>query len=74
MKKRRLKRWVKVILTIIVIAISTFIYSRTITLGKLASTNNYYEIITIFCWAWLIIGQFIVITSIWGGNNEILTK
>lgn len=68
MKKRKLKRWFKITLTIIILAVSLLIYLNTIKLGSLAQTSTKHEILTIISWAWLLLGQTGVILTIWGGK------
>ena len=58
MKKRRLKKWVKYLLTAIVIIISIIIYALMAKFGVKAE-NNIIILIGVLCgWIWLILGQF----------------
>ena len=65
MKKRKLKKWVKVLMTIGVILFSAGIYSKTNELGIMAQNNDFYAGVCIICWAWLIVGQISLIEYIW---------
>ena len=61
----RLKRWVRVVITLIVIHINFFIWKQTGRLGELAQQNNIYLIVCIFTWLYLIVGQILVYERIW---------
>lgn len=65
MKKRRLKRWVKVVLTLIVIHISFFIWKQTGTLGELAQKSDFYLVLCASAWGYLLIGQVLIYEIIW---------
>ncbi len=78
MKKRRLKKWVKVILTIIILGISLLMYLEARRIGCIAQTNTFYEGLAIIIWSWILLGQPVSIMAIWGcfdyskgANNEI---
>ena len=62
---RRLKKWVKVILTIIIVGISATMYIKSGRLGELAQSSQFYRALTISTWAWLIFGQMISLYLIW---------
>lgn len=66
MKKMRLKRWVKVVITVLVIHISFFIWKQTGRLGELAQNDNVYLGLCIASWVYLIFGQALVYGEIWG--------
>ena len=61
----RLKRWVRVLITLLVIHISFFIWKETGSLGSLAQTNNIYLILCILSWCYLLIGQVFIYEQIW---------
>lgn len=65
MKRLKLKGWVKVVLTIIVLIISAVIYSKVGTLGELAQTHKGYQFICIGAWFWLLTGQVLALTFVW---------
>lgn len=66
MKKRlKLKGWVKVAITIILVTISMLLYSKTGTLGELAQTYKTHQLVCIGVWGWLIVGQMIAYSYIW---------
>lgn len=65
MRKLKLKRWVKVTLTVLIIAISLLLYTKTGTLGKLAQDSKFYESLTLLAWFWIILGQITTISILW---------
>lgn len=64
MKKRRLKKWVKIVLIIMIILLDVIIYRKTGILGELAQTSIFYLVLTIMSWGWLLMGQIIAICLI----------
>lgn len=68
--KRELKRWVKVVFTIIVIHISFFIWKHTGTLGELAQTNRIYLVLCIVSWLYLLVGQALIYMTIWDNKKR----
>ena len=56
--KRKLRIWVKVVLLMVV---SLIIYLNTGKLGEFAQHNKFAEFGCYITWAWLFIGQFIVL-------------
>ena len=65
MKKLKLKKWVKVVMTLLVIHITFFIWRNTGTLGSLANYNDFYLVLCWLAWAYLLIGQVLVYKTIW---------
>ena len=65
MKKVRIKRWVKVVITLILIHISFFIWRQTGTLGALAQHDKGYLVLTILAWGYLTLGQAMIFGSLW---------
>ena len=65
MKKMKLKRWVRVAITILVIHISFFIWKQTGRLGELAQKDNIYLILCVASWMYLTFGQVLVYEEIW---------
>lgn len=65
MKKRKLKKWVKVILTMLIVILSLIIYSKVGELGILAQNNDFYLLVCAMCWVWLMAGQFTTYNLIW---------
>ena len=61
----RLKRWVRVVITLIVIHLSFFIWRQTGILGKLAQQDNFYLILCVLSWLYLVIGQAFIYEKIW---------
>lgn len=65
MKKRRLKKWVKVLLTIITIIISARIYIFTAEFGGKTEESIFYLATIITSWIWLLFAQFGAYYFIW---------
>lgn len=65
MQKRRLKKWVKVLLTILILIISAVIYFKTGYFGELAQDSIFYQVVCLMAWFWLIMGQIMVYVMIW---------
>ena len=61
----RLKRWVRVVITLIVIHISFFIWKQIGRLGELAQKDTLYLILCVASWFYLIIGQTLIYEKIW---------
>lgn len=64
-KGLKLKKWVKVTLTVLIIGISLLIYSKTSTLGLLARDSKFYELVTLGAWGWITIGQIASLYILW---------
>lgn len=65
MKKRRLKKWVKISLTIMTILASAVIYVLMAFLGT-KGQNSIIGLGTLICgWIWLFLGQFGAYYFIW---------
>ena len=65
MKKRKLKKWVRVVLTIATLIIGVVIYNLTNSIGYMAQTSNFYTTLCVLAWFWLLIGQIAVLELIW---------
>ncbi len=65
MKKFRLKRWVKVTLTLLVIHLSFFIWKQTGVVGEMALKDNIYLALTVASWMYLVVGQSLIYKVIW---------
>lgn len=63
--KLKLRKWVKVAITILVILFSTFVYVNEGTLGELGQNSNIYLYICITGWVWLFFGQMVVLSLLW---------
>lgn len=63
--KRKLRKWVKVVLTIILIGISILLYSYAGVIGELAQIYKVYQLVCICVWGWLLVGQMIVYGYLW---------
>lgn len=64
MKRLKLRKWVKVVLTIMLIVLSNVIYINLGNWGEMAQTNKFYEMITCLGWAWMM-AQVFVYSAIW---------
>ena len=64
-KKLKLKKWGKVLISVIVIVIGVGIYSGLKTLGSEAGTNQIASILCITGWTYLVFVQIIVLSEIW---------
>lgn len=53
------------ILTILLIILSYFVYTKTGQLGILAQDSSFYLFLAIISWVWLICGQFAIYELIW---------
>lgn len=62
---KRLKRWVKIVLTALILILSLTIYMKVDYWGFLARSSNFYVAVSIISWFWLIIGQIAVYSRIW---------
>lgn len=63
--KLRLKRGVKVVITLLIIYISFFIWRQVGTLGELAQNDVFYLILCIASWVYLTIGQALIYGALW---------
>lgn len=63
--KLKLRKWVKVAITILVILFSTFVYVNEGTLGELRQNSNMYLYICIMGWFWLFFGQIAILNLLW---------
>lgn len=63
--KLKLRKWVKVAITILVILFSTFVYVNEGTIGELGQNNNMYLYICIMGWFWLFFGQIAILNLLW---------
>ena len=61
----RLKRWLRVVLTLVVIHITFFIWKQTGRLGYLAQDNYIYLIMCVLSWIYLLVGQVFIYEKIW---------
>lgn len=65
MKKRKLKKWVKVVLTIVVLIISLATYNYISEAGHIWELKDSNSIICIMGWLWLFFGQIVVLDLVW---------
>ena len=66
MKKRRvLKKWVKVVLTIMLVVVCVLVFKHAGVTGALAQTDKSYIGVCVAEWVYLFILQFMLLDSIW---------
>ena len=53
---KKLRKWVKVVLTILLLILSLVIYIKLDYWGFLARSSNFYVAVSIISWFWLIVG------------------
>lgn len=61
----KLRKWVKVVLTILLLILSFIIYIKLDYWGFLARSSNFYVAVSIISWFWLIVGQMVIYSRIW---------
>ena len=66
MKKLKLRKWVKVVISVIVVMIGIIIYSGLSNIGIDASSNKISGFLCILGWLWIFFGQFAFLSVIWG--------
>ena len=62
---KKLRKWVKVVLTMLLLALSLIIYMKLDYWGFLARSSNFYVAVSIIGWFWLIVGQMVIYSRIW---------
>ena len=62
---KKLRKWVKVVLTILLLILSLVIYIKLDYWGFLARSSNFYVAVSIIGWFWLIVGQMVIYSRIW---------
>lgn len=55
----------KLLVTIITLVISVWIYSITGTIGELAQNNIFYQALCVTAWLWLVFGQMMIYLALW---------
>lgn len=65
MKRRRLRKWVKVVSTILLMVIGAIVYRLSWIIGALALENQTFEILNILVWLYLLFGQFAIVFMVW---------
>lgn len=64
-KKMKLKRWVKVLITLITIITGIIVYLELKDLGANATTNQLAGTLCILGWGYLIFGQLSLLIALW---------
>ena len=62
---KKLRKWVKVVLTMLLLTLSLIIYMKIDCWGFLARSSNFYVAVSIIGWFWLIVGQMVIYSRIW---------
>lgn len=62
---KKLRKWVKVVLTTLLLILSLIIYIKLDYWGFLARSSNFYMLVSIIGWLWLIVGQMVIYSRIW---------
>ena len=62
---KKLRKWVKVVLTMLLLTLSLIIYMKLDYWGFLARSSNFYVAVSIIGWFWLIVGLMAVYARIW---------
>lgn len=65
MKRRQLRKWVKVVSTILLMVIGMIVYRLSWVIGELALENHTFEILNILVWLYLLFGQFAIAYMMW---------
>lgn len=66
MKKRyKLKKWVKVVITLILVSVGIVLYQILANKGAYAVESTLGSIFICLGWFWLLVGQIMVIYTIW---------
>lgn len=65
MKRLKLRKWVKQVITIILLAIAVIIYQLLGIKGVNAGKNIISDVMLCLGWFWLIIGQIAVLYILW---------
>lgn len=64
-KKIKLKKWVKVVITLILISVGIVLYHILANNGAYASKSVLGSIFICLGWFWLLVGQIMVIYTMW---------
>lgn len=64
-KKYKLRKWVKIVISAIIIIIGVVIYHYLAKLGAYASENTMSSIFICLGWFWLVFGQISMLYAIW---------
>lgn len=62
---KKLRKWVKAVLTMLLLILSLIIYIKLDYWGFLARSSHFYELVSIIGWFWLIVGQMVIYSRIW---------
>lgn len=65
MKRIKLRKWVKVVITLIIFLISVKIYAEMGQIQTNSISNINYQLRLVLCWTWLIIGQTMCYMILW---------
>ena len=65
MRKYKLKKWVKVAITLIIILLGIIIHRYLYINGSLANENTISSMFILLGWFWLVFGQIMVLYVMW---------
>ena len=63
--KKRLKKWVKVVITVLVGVAGIMLWKQAGTVGELAQTSTTYFILCLLLWFYLLVGQILILKLLW---------
>ena len=61
----RVKKWVKIVITLVIIHLSFFIWKQAGILGDMAQKDVFYLILCIASWFYLTVGQVLIYRALW---------
>lgn len=65
MKKRRLRKWVKVVLSIILLVVGVLVYKHAVHIGGVVKASDFNATVCILDWFYLLVIQFLFLNAIW---------
>lgn len=63
--KKRLKKWVKVVITVLVGVAGIMLWKQAGTVGELAQTSTIFLLLCLLLWFYLIVGQILILKLLW---------
>ncbi len=68
MKKRRLKRWVKVAITLLVLFTGFIVYMNLRNVTCLSNKDGLKIALVLLGWFWIVLGQILTLIILWEEN------
>lgn len=65
MKRYKLRKWVKVVITLILISVGIIIYAYLSRNGAYTNENTLGRVFVLLGWFWLLVGQIMVVYTMW---------